>query len=81
MLPRLSSMSISPEAGQSPYALLWGNSQMAGQSQFPSGVLAWTSSRPYLIVCFPAVVSLAELTGLKKDPLVEFRLATQSLSV
>lgn len=39
------------------------HSHIAGQSQSPCGILAVTSTRPYLIDFFPLVESLADLTG------------------
>jgi hypothetical protein len=47
-----------------------GTYQIAGHSQSPAGSLATTSTRPYLIVFFPAVVSRAERTGLMICPVV-----------
>jgi hypothetical protein len=44
--------------------------QIAGHSQSPAGSLATTSTRPYLIAFFPAVVSRAERTGLMICPAV-----------
>jgi hypothetical protein len=79
LFPRLSTMSISPLAGHSPYVdfsgiipLDWirfeyqrtrGDSQIAGQIQSPCGSFAVTSTRPYLILFLPLVFSRADRTG------------------
>jgi hypothetical protein len=48
-----------------------GNSnQIAGHSQSPLGILAITSTRPYLIATLPLVVKRADLTGFMMSPVV-----------
>ena len=42
--------SISPDFGHSPYTLSLGSIQIAGQSQSPVGILAVTSTLPYLML-------------------------------
>src|ERR1700761_7245268 len=70
-------MSISPEAGQSPYLDSTGSIQIAGHSQSPSGNLASTSIRPYLITAPFFVLIRPDLTGLTIVPLVVLVLVTQ----
>jgi len=71
-------MSISPDLGHIPYVELTGNIQIAGHIQSPTGILATTSTRPYLIDAPAFVLSLADLTGLTIVPLVVLVVATQS---
>lgn len=71
-------MSISPDAGQGPNVLFTGNIQMAGQSQSPSGIVATTSTRPYLSVAPLRVLIRPDLTGGTMVPLVTFVAALQS---
>jgi hypothetical protein len=52
--------------------------QIAGHSQSPFGILATTSTRPYVMDLLPAVVSLAERTGLIMAPVVTLLVVTQS---
>lgn len=54
---------------------------MAGQSQSPTGNLAVTSTRPYLIDFFPFVVSRADRTGGIIVPSVEFEAIPQAVRV
>src|SRR6478735_6672026 len=56
-------MSISPERGQEPYLLAFGSIQIAGQSQSPSGSLAVTSTRPYLMLAPFLVLMRPDLAG------------------
>lgn len=53
--------------------------QMAGHNQSPLGIRADTSTRPYLIVFLPAVVSRADRTGLMIWFLVELLTTAQGL--
>jgi hypothetical protein len=57
--------------------MLCGDSQIAGQSQSPIGSLAVTSTRPYLMVFLPFVVSLADRTGGIMFPSVELEVMEQ----
>jgi hypothetical protein len=82
--------SISPDLGHSPYTLSVGNIQIAGHNQsllisldltnhgretYPVGILAVTSTFPYLILAFPLVIILALMTGLMIVPKLEFETA------
>lgn len=62
--PLLSMISISPLAGHSPYSLLRGSAQIAGQSQSPFGSLALTSTLPYRNLNESTVVSFPLMIGL-----------------
>lgn len=56
--------SISPDFGHSPYTLSLGSIQIAGQSQSPVGILAVTSTLPYLMLTDFFVCRRALRTGL-----------------
>lgn len=79
LLPRDSTMSISPDAGHGPYVSLTGSIQIAGQSQSPAGNFAVTSTLPYLIDAL--VLKRADLTGLTIVPFVTSVVATQLFHV
>jgi hypothetical protein len=90
-------MSISPLAGQGPYTESSGSIpgmlsklhqvvghrdlHMAGQSQFPCGSLAVTSTLPYLMLTFPFVLIRAERTGEITVPSVAFERCEQAKAV
>ena len=56
-------MSISPDAGQLPYAFRLGSNQMAGHSQSPAGSFALIWTRPYLKLNDSIVRTRAVRTG------------------
>lgn len=56
-----------------------GNIQIAGQSQSPSGILAVTSTRPYLMVAPFLVLIRPDRTGGTMEPVVKLVAATQFL--
>jgi hypothetical protein len=64
-LPLDSTMSISPDDGQFPYSAFFGNIQIAGQIQSPLGILALTTTLPYLAEKLFTVRNLALLIGLR----------------
>lgn len=55
--------------------------QIAGHSHCPGGILATTSTRPYLMVFLPLVVIRAERTGLIIVEVVALLVLTQSVEV